>query len=120
MVDYILEYHPNDSGIVYCLSKKVSVCFPPLPVVRLIVGKIFFFLQNTETVAQELRELSDGKIRTGVYHADRQGNEKNSLHQAWRQGEIKVVCATIGMPQFTVMHFVVPFYEEVNSVWAWY
>jgi len=25
MVDYILEHHPNDSGIVYCLSKKVSV-----------------------------------------------------------------------------------------------
>lgn len=27
MVDYILEHHPNDSGIVYCLSKKVSVFF---------------------------------------------------------------------------------------------
>lgn len=102
------------------LVQESECLFPPLPVVRLIVGKFFFFLQNTETVAQELRELSDGKIRTGVYHADRQGNEKNSLHQAWRQGEIKVVCATIGMPQFTVMHFVVPFYEEVNSVWAWY
>jgi ATP-dependent DNA helicase Q1 len=23
MVDYILEHHPNDTGIVYCLSKKV-------------------------------------------------------------------------------------------------
>lgn len=27
MVDYILEHHPNDSGIVYCLSKKVSAFF---------------------------------------------------------------------------------------------
>jgi ATP-dependent DNA helicase Q1 len=23
MVNYILEHHPNDTGIVYCLSKKV-------------------------------------------------------------------------------------------------
>ncbi|KAF5351184.1 hypothetical protein D9756_008189 [Leucocoprinus leucothites] len=72
MVDYILERHPNDSGIVYCLSKK-----------------------NTETVAQELQELSGGKIRTGVYHADRQESEKSQLHHAWRDGRIKVVCATI-------------------------
>jgi ATP-dependent DNA helicase Q1 len=25
MADYILQHHPNDSGIVYCCSKKVSV-----------------------------------------------------------------------------------------------
>ncbi|KAF9447006.1 ATP-dependent DNA helicase [Macrolepiota fuliginosa MF-IS2] len=72
MVDYILEHHLNDSGIVYCLSKK-----------------------NTETVAQELQELSGGKIKTGVYHADRQDREKSQLHTAWREGKIKVVCATI-------------------------
>lgn len=24
MTDYILEYHPHDSGIVYCLTRNVS------------------------------------------------------------------------------------------------
>ncbi|KXN84458.1 Mediator of RNA polymerase II transcription subunit 34 [Leucoagaricus sp. SymC.cos] len=96
MVDYILEHHPNDSGIVYCLSKK-----------------------NTETVAQELQELSGGKIRTGVYHSDRQENEKSELHAAWRAGKIKVVCATIafglgidkGDVRFVLHHSVSVFFD---------
>jgi hypothetical protein len=58
---------------------------------------VAFTVQNSETVAQELQELSNGKIRTGVYHADRQESEKYQLHAAWRDGKIKVVCATIGM-----------------------
>ncbi|KAF9460286.1 ATP-dependent DNA helicase [Collybia nuda] len=72
MNDYILKHHPNDSGIIYCLSKK-----------------------DTESVAEDLRKLSGGKIKTGVYHADRRDNEKEGLHRSWRRGDIKVVCATI-------------------------
>lgn len=72
MTQYILEHHLNDSGIVYCLSKK-----------------------DAEGVAEELQTLSNGKIRTGVYHADRHDREKEGLHVAWRKGTIKVVCATI-------------------------
>ncbi|KAG6820211.1 hypothetical protein H0H93_003865 [Arthromyces matolae] len=72
MTTYILEHHPNDSGIIYCLSKK-----------------------DTETVAQGLKDLSEGKIKTGVYHGDRPDHEKETLHHAWRRGTIKVVCATI-------------------------
>jgi ATP-dependent DNA helicase Q1 len=43
-----------------------------------------------------LRTLSNGTIKTGVYHADRPDREKEDLHVKWRQGHIKVVCATIG------------------------
>ncbi|KAF8970329.1 P-loop containing nucleoside triphosphate hydrolase protein [Flammula alnicola] len=62
MKDYILEHHPNDTGIIYCFSVK-----------------------DTETVAEKLREVSNGKIKTG----------KQKLHVDWREGRIKVVCATI-------------------------
>lgn len=41
--------------------------------------------------------MSRGKIKTGVYHADVQDSQKENLHLRWRNGDIKVVCATIGM-----------------------
>ncbi|KZV99558.1 ATP-dependent DNA helicase [Exidia glandulosa HHB12029] len=69
MADYILEAHADDSGIVYCLSKK-----------------------DTETVAAGLSERG---IRSGVYHADIGDEEKERLHVRWRKGQVKVVCATI-------------------------
>ncbi|KAL5498565.1 hypothetical protein ACEPAH_1919 [Sanghuangporus vaninii] len=72
MTKYILDHHRNDSGIVYCMSKK-----------------------DTETVAQGLAEESGGKIRTGVYHADVHDRTKAELHERWRRGDVKVVCATI-------------------------
>ncbi|KAF8067491.1 ATP-dependent DNA helicase [Lyophyllum atratum] len=72
MVDYILKNHLDESGIIYCLSKK-----------------------DAENVAEGLQELSGNKIKTGVYHADRHDREKEGLHVAWRRGTIKVVCATI-------------------------
>ncbi|KAF9066900.1 P-loop containing nucleoside triphosphate hydrolase protein [Rhodocollybia butyracea] len=70
MVAWILREHADDSGIVYCLSKK-----------------------DTEKVAAEL--ATRGKIRTGVYHADRSDREKDKLHRDWHRGDVKVVCATI-------------------------
>ncbi|KAI0747102.1 P-loop containing nucleoside triphosphate hydrolase protein [Daedaleopsis nitida] len=72
MSDYILQHHASDSGIVYCLTKK-----------------------DAESVAEELTKLSHGKIRTGVYHADVPDQRKEKLHRQWREGQIKVVCATI-------------------------
>lgn len=56
-------------------------------------------------MAEQLRVLSGGLIKTGVYHADIAPKAKASLHEAWREGKIKVVCATIGdyiacKPQF--------------------
>ncbi|KAF8631113.1 hypothetical protein AX17_005158 [Amanita inopinata Kibby_2008] len=72
MADYILEKHPEDSGIIYCLRQK-----------------------DTEDVARELQSVTNGRIRTGVYHAGRSDVEKEMLHSDWRQGLVKVVCATI-------------------------
>lgn len=72
MCNYILENHKDETGIVYCLSKK-----------------------DAETVAAGLVETSNGKIKTGVYHADIPDARKEELHRRWRKGEVKVVCATI-------------------------
>ena len=47
-------------------------------------------------MAEQLNVLSGGRIKTGVYHADIAAKAKENLHQAWREGKIKVVCATIG------------------------
>ncbi|KAF8330962.1 P-loop containing nucleoside triphosphate hydrolase protein, partial [Amanita rubescens] len=72
IVKYILEKHPHDSGIIYCLRQK-----------------------DSETVAKELQTMSMGKIRADVYHADLPDAHKENLHIEWRRGNIKVVCATI-------------------------
>ncbi|EIN09098.1 ATP-dependent DNA helicase [Punctularia strigosozonata HHB-11173 SS5] len=72
MAQYILTNHADQSGIVYCYRKK-----------------------DTEDVAAGLREHSDSRIKTGVYHADIGDTAKEQLHTRWRKGEIKIVCATI-------------------------
>ncbi|KAJ3823997.1 P-loop containing nucleoside triphosphate hydrolase protein [Lentinula raphanica] len=70
MTMWILANHRDDSGIVYCLSKR-----------------------DAEKVAEELH--SRGNIRTGVYHSERSESEKEKLHMNWQEGIVKVVCATI-------------------------
>ncbi|VDB87821.1 unnamed protein product [Peniophora sp. CBMAI 1063] len=72
MADWILARHADESGIVYCYTKA-----------------------ETQKVADALREASQGRISTGVYHADIKDHEKEQLHERWRAGRIKVVCATI-------------------------
>lgn len=72
MVEEILTKHADDTGIVYCLSKA-----------------------DTEAVAKGLREASEGKVKTGTYHAGMEDWEKQRIHKDWRRGKIKVVCATI-------------------------
>ncbi|WRT64897.1 uncharacterized protein IL334_001836 [Kwoniella shivajii] len=69
---WIQKNHPGQSGIIYCLSKK-----------------------DTETVAEELREWSNGDIKTGIYHAGIGDYEKERIHVGWRQGKVNVICATI-------------------------
>ncbi|KAG9048491.1 hypothetical protein FS837_012747 [Tulasnella sp. UAMH 9824] len=69
---YILQHHKDDTGIIYCLSRK-----------------------EAQEVAHDLANISNGKIKTGVYHAEVGDAEKERLHVQWREGKVKVVCATI-------------------------
>ena len=91
MRDYILEHHPNDTGIIYCFTTKVFFCLRRKCLV------VYILMQDTEEVAQKLNEVSNGKIKTGVYHSKIADSEKENLHKAWRCGTVKVVCATIGI-----------------------
>ena len=77
-----------DSGIVYCLSRKV--------IGMSLDNTITQGFQDAENVAKGLTEQSGGLIRTGVYHAFIDDEKKLDLHKRWREGEVKVVCATIG------------------------
>lgn len=72
IVDYILQHHAGESGIVYCLSQA-----------------------DTEATAKALTEISDGRIATGRYHAGLDDASKQMIHTDWRTGQIQVVCATI-------------------------
>ncbi|KAI9483682.1 MAG: P-loop containing nucleoside triphosphate hydrolase protein [Benjaminiella poitrasii] len=72
IVDWILKNYPNQSGIIYCLSKK-----------------------DTEVVAQKIFTESQGKILCGSYHADMDEEDKELIHQQWRSGRIQVIIATI-------------------------
>ncbi|CEI89986.1 hypothetical protein RMCBS344292_04322 [Rhizopus microsporus] len=69
---WITTHHPDQSGIIYCLSKK-----------------------DTETVAQMIYKESNGRIKCGSYHADMDDEDKDYIHQKWRTKEIQVVVATI-------------------------
>ncbi|KAF8270129.1 P-loop containing nucleoside triphosphate hydrolase protein [Lactarius quietus] len=71
MVKYLLERHPNETGIVYCLSRN-----------------------DAANIAKNLIEESQGRIKTGVYHAEIDDKAKKDLHESWLSGKVKVVCAT--------------------------
>jgi ATP-dependent DNA helicase Q1 len=94
MADYILEHHKADSGIVYCLSKKVVCVF--CVAMSSNLTRYMSWNQDAETVAAGIAEASGDVIKTGIYHADVGDKNKESLHKRWRQGQIQVVCATIG------------------------
>nr|XP_022332782.1 ATP-dependent DNA helicase Q1-like [Crassostrea virginica] len=58
----------NQSGIIYCLSRKES-----------------------QDVTADLQQRG---IKTGCYHADLSGRERSRVHRLWLQNQIKVVVAT--------------------------
>lgn len=106
MADYILEHHEGESGIIYCLSKSQSPSIASsLAATQLCASLalsqlnpsifVFVILEDTETVAAGLKESSNGKIKTGVYHADVGDDQKHNLHRRWREGKVNVVVATI-------------------------
>lgn len=69
LATFVEREHRDQSGIVYTLSKK-----------------------DAEEVAVGLNEHG---LKAGVYHADVADAEKQRLHRRWREGEVKIVVATI-------------------------
>jgi ATP-dependent DNA helicase RecQ len=68
LLDFVRN-RPEDSGIVYCLSRK-----------------------RTETVAQKLRDFG---IPAGHYHAGLSPKEREQVQEAFQRDEIRVVVATV-------------------------
>ncbi|GAA5974110.1 hypothetical protein JCM11641_003441 [Rhodosporidiobolus odoratus] len=73
MVDYILDNHQGDTGIVYTLSRA-----------------------DSENVAKGINahDRTKGKLRAAVYHAWIDDAEKQRVHQLWASKKIHVVVAT--------------------------
>lgn len=96
IVKWIQSHHPNQSGIIYCLSKK-----------------------DTHAVCEGMLKESNGRIKCGVYHADLfevdieftqilimsrvfefmsslyHQDDKERIHTLWRKNELHVIVATI-------------------------
>jgi ATP-dependent DNA helicase RecQ len=65
----LVKAHPEESGIVYCLSRR-----------------------STEVVAELLREAG---IQAGYYHAGMEPGDRSRVQDAFRDGSLQVVVATV-------------------------
>jgi len=82
----------NQSGIIYCLSRK-----------------------DCEDLCSFLKK---GNISCDFYHADRSPEERTNVQRAWQSGKVQLICATIafGMGinkpdvRFVVIFFILFFF----------
>jgi hypothetical protein len=78
ILESIAEYisrRPNDSGVIYCLSRK-----------------------NCEDVSKKLEDVLRKKgnpIRISYYHAELDAQSREQRHHQWTMGTINVLCATV-------------------------
>ena len=67
---FIKEEYPNDSGLIYCSTKK-----------------------NCESMAKELK--TKHKINCDFYHASLTEQKKNKIQEKWKNNRIQVIVATV-------------------------
>lgn len=68
-ISRLIATHPNDTGIVYCMTRK-----------------------GAETMHAELKKRGH---KSAVYHAALPTQERNKAQQDFINGEIQVICATV-------------------------
>lgn len=69
---FVDEHHPNESGIIYCFSRK-----------------------ECEEVSRLLRDQYG--LKTAHYHAKIQQAEKKSTQERWQSGDIKIIVSTVSV-----------------------
>ncbi|KAI5191344.1 bloom syndrome protein [Nematocida sp. AWRm77] len=70
IVSFVQTYYPEDSGIIYCLSKK-----------------------DCEWLSEQLNRTY--RMRTGYYHAGLSKKERTEIAHKWDTSQIQIVVATI-------------------------
>lgn len=101
VAEFISTYHANQSGIVYCLSRK-----------------------DCERVAKELKRKY--RMKTACYHAKMKAEKRVGAQEAWMRETVKVIVATVAFGMGInkanvrfVVHFSMPgsldsYYQEAG------